>query len=85
MSVELSAQQQELVELAKLVPAEEIPAAKRALESLLDPFSRAMLSTDYDDEPVTEDDVAALAEAEAAYERGELTPHEDILREFGLR
>jgi hypothetical protein len=83
--VELSAQQQELVELAKLVPAEEIPAAKRALESFLDPFSRAMLSTDYDDEPVTPDDIAALEQARLEYARGETIPHEEILREFGLK
>lgn len=77
-------EQQELIELAKLVPAEDIPAAKRALESLLDPFSRAMLTTDYDDEPLTPDDAAALEQARAEYAKGETIPHAEILREFGL-
>lgn len=82
----MTPEQQELVDLAMKVPAEEIPTAKHLLEGLLeDPFSAALRSTDYDDEPVTEDDIASLREAEAAYEKGELAPHDDILREFGLK
>jgi hypothetical protein len=38
----------------------------------------------YDDEEVTPEDEAALLEAEAAFHRGQTTPHEDILREFGI-
>lgn len=83
--MELTPERQELVDLAMRVPAEEIAAAKHLLEGLLeDPFSAALRSTDYDDEPVTEDDIAALREAREAYKRGETTPHEEILREFGL-
>lgn len=71
--------------MAKLVPAEDASAATKALEPFLDPIARAMLSTDYDDEPVTEDDVAALEHARAEHNRGETIPHDEILREFGLK
>jgi hypothetical protein len=80
--MELTPEQKELVEMAMRVPAKEISTAKQLLEGLLeDPFSAALRSTDYDDEPVTEDDIAALREARAAYQRGETIPHEEILRE----
>ena len=71
--------------MAKLVPAEDIAEAAKALEPFLDPFARAMLSTDYDDEPLTEDDLAALEQARAEHGRGETVPHDEILREFGLK
>jgi hypothetical protein len=85
--VELTPDQQELVELATRVPNEDIPTAKRVLKALIgaDPFWAALESAPYDDEPVTPDDEAALAEAEAEFGRGETTSHEEILREFGIK
>jgi hypothetical protein len=84
--VELTPEQQQLVELAARVPSVDIPTAKRVLEALIgDPFWRALESAPYDDEEVTPEDEAALAEAEAEFRRGESTPHEEILREFGIR
>jgi len=84
--VELTLEQQQLVELAARVPPASIPAAKRALKALIeDPLWVALESAPYDDEAVTPDDEAALAEAEAEFQRGEMTPHEEILREFGIK
>ena len=71
--------------MAKLVPAEDAGAATKALEPFLDPIARATLSTDYDDEPVTDDDLAALELARVEHRRGETTPHDEILREFDLK
>jgi len=76
-------EQQQLVDLATQVPASEIATAKRVLEALIGgPFWRALQSAPYDDEVVNADDEAALAEAEAEFARGDITPHEEILREF---
>ena len=83
--MELTPEQRELLELALHVPEDHIPQAKEALRELADPFWLALKSAPYDDEPVTDDDVAALREAQATYERGELIAHDDILREFGLK
>lgn len=83
--MELTPEQIELVELAKHVPAANILKAKQALGQLVDPVWRDLHSLPYDDEPVTDDDITALREGDVAYEKGELTPHEDVLREFGLK
>jgi hypothetical protein len=83
--VELTAEQQQLVELDTRVPLSEIRTAKRVLEALIvDPLWLALESAPYDDEDVTPEDEAALAEANAAFSRGEITPHEEMLREFGI-
>lgn len=84
--MELSPEQQQLVNLATRVPVADIPTAKRVLEALIgDQFWRALESAPYDDEVATAEDEAALIEAEAEFRRGEITPHEEILREFGLK
>jgi hypothetical protein len=84
--VALTTEQKQLVGLAARVPASDIPTAKRVLEALIgDPFWRALQAAPYDNEPVTPDDEAALAEAEAEFERGEITPHEEILNEFKVK
>jgi len=38
-----------------------------------------------DDEEVTRADEESMARAQADIEAGRITPHEDVLREFGLR
>lgn len=83
--MELTPEQEQLIELATRVPTADIPTAKRLLEALIvDPLWLALESAPYDDEELTPEDEAALAEGEAAFSRGETTPHEEILREFGI-
>ena len=83
--MELTPEQEQLVELATRVPTADIPTAKRLLEALIvDPLWLALESAPYDDEELTPEDEAALAAAEAAFSRGETTPHEEIRREFGI-
>ena len=85
LGVELTAEQEQLVELETRVPAADIPTARRVLEALIvDPLWLALESAPYDDEELTLEDEAALADAAAAFLRGETTPHEEILREFGI-
>jgi hypothetical protein len=49
---------------------------------ITDPLWRALQTAPLDDEEVTDDDRRAMAEAEAAFARGEITPHGEILKEF---
>jgi hypothetical protein len=49
------------------------------------PAYRAALSAPPDDEPVTEGDDAAIAQARAEVQAGKVVSYEEILREFGLR
>jgi hypothetical protein len=75
-----------LHDLVDRIPEEELPAAQRFLESLaVSPAYRAALSAPPDDEPLTEADIAAIARARDEVRAGKIIPHDDILREFGLR
>jgi hypothetical protein len=81
--VELTLEQQELVELAKRVSLADVAAAKRALEPFVDPFWQDMRSPPFEEEELTPEVIASLEEAKAEFARGEGIPHEEILREFG--
>ena len=51
---------------------------------MTDPVARSLSTTPFEDEPITPEESAALDAVHAAIQRGEGTPHEEILREFGL-
>jgi hypothetical protein len=82
----LTEQHQQLLDLASRVPEEQIPVAKRMLEALIvDPFWLALATAPIDDEDLAPEVIASLEEARASVARGEVIPHEEILREFGLK
>ena len=75
-----------LHELVDRIPEEELSAAQRFLEYLaVNPAYRVALSAPPDDEPVTAVDAAAIARAQEEVRTGKTIPHDDVLREFGLR
>jgi hypothetical protein len=71
-----------LHELIEELPESSVPAAGRYLESLRqasdDPVLLAFMEAPEDDEPLTPEDIAAIEEANAEIERGELIPWEEI-------
>ena len=68
-----------LHQLLDSLPEELLPAAEARLAALRDdPFLRFMLAAPEDDEPLDEEDLAALAEAEAEMARGETIPWEEV-------
>jgi predicted transcriptional regulator len=68
------------------IPEADLLAARRFLEYLAtSPAVRAVQTAALDDEEVTRADEEAMACTEADIEAGRTTPHEDVLREFGLR
>ena len=71
----------ELHELLDHVPPSNVPKARRFLRSLVDPVSLSLLSAP-EDEPETDAEREAVESARA--ETGPGTPHEELLREFGL-
>ncbi len=76
------ADRQELHALVDHVPASDLPTARKILRALADPVWRSILDAPLDDEPDTEEE---RAEADAARgEPGPGTPHEEVLREFGV-
>ena len=75
-----------LHELVERIPEEELSGAQRFLEYLaMSPGYRAALSAPPDDEPVTDGDAAAVALAREEVREGRIVPHDEVLREFGLR
>ena len=73
---------QELRTLVDYIPSSDLPTARKFVRSLVDPVELAILNAPPDDEPESEEE---RAEVEAARrEAGPGTPHEGLVREFGL-
>ncbi len=71
-------------ELIDHMAPSQVAALVGLLETMLDPVSRAIASAPIDDEPVDEEEARDIAEARAAYVRGETVSHEEVLSAFGL-
>ena len=84
----LEATKERLHELVDALPESEVEKAKRYLECLVsdecDAFLQALRDAPEDDEPLTEGELKAIEEGRKAVARGETTPLEDVMREFGL-
>ena len=65
--------------LLDAIPEDRLSNVQEALQRLADPVLLALLAAPEDDEPVTDEDLAALAEARAERERGELILLDDLL------
>jgi hypothetical protein len=74
---------EKLRELLEAVPDARLAEAEAVLVPLTDPVLTAFMNAPEDDEPVTVEDLDALAETRAEFERGETVPHEVVRREFG--
>jgi predicted transcriptional regulator len=76
---------QALHTLVDELPEPELPAAKRFLEYLrqaADPLRLVLESAPVDDEPLTEEDLAAIREGFADRAEGETVSHEEVKRLF---
>jgi hypothetical protein len=80
------ATKQQLHDLIERLPDDEIPTVYRLLAGLLaDPLWLVNFTAPEDDEPYTAEQRVHDAEAQADIDSGAGIPHEDILREFGLK
>ncbi len=71
-------------ELIDRMSTGQVSAVVGLLEVMLDPVSIALANAPIDDEPVSEEEARDIAEARAAYARGEAISNEEVLAEFGL-
>ena len=74
----------DLHQLLDTIPDHELTTAATALEPLVDPALWSLLTAPIDDEPETEEERTAIAEADEDIRQGRLIAHEDIKPEFGL-
>jgi hypothetical protein len=73
----------DIYRLIEELPEHELVTALRLLEGLRDRASglrRVLAEAPLDDEPVTEDDLAAMAEAQADAAAGRVVPHAEARR-----
>ena len=70
----------ELRALVDAIPEERLDDARAALAPLADPVYLAFLNAPEDDEPLTDEDLAAIAEAKADVARGDVVSHEEAER-----
>ena len=71
--------------LLDALPAEKLNAVRSLLEVMVEPLARSLALAEVEEEVLTSDAAAALDRARASLARGEGIPHEEILREFGLK
>ena len=64
---------------------DQLEAVRNLLEVMVEPLSRSLALAPVEDDEITPETAAALDRARASLDRGEGIPHDDILREFGLK
>ena len=70
--------------LVDQLPPVQLAALESLLQSMLDPFSRKLALAPIDDEPFTDEDRQAVAEADEWLKHNEPIPLENVLSDFGL-
>lgn len=82
----MSETRQHAHELIDHIPEAQLSTAVGLLEKILDPASLAILNAPIDDEPVTEDEKLAIAEADEWFKRNgdKGIPHDEAMRRLGL-
>jgi len=66
------------------LPPVQLAALETILQSMLDPLSRKLALAPFDDEPFTEEDRQAVAEADEWSKHNQPIPMEEVLADFGL-
>jgi hypothetical protein len=85
MEVELNQERRQAHALLDALPAEKLNAVRNLLEVMVEPLARSLALAEVEEEDVTPDTAAALDRARASLARGERIPHDEVLREFGLK
>ena len=78
-------ERQQAHELLDMLPDEKLNAVRTLLEVMVEPLSRSLTLAAVEEEELTPETTASLERARASLARGEGIPHEEILREFGLK
>ena len=76
-----------LHDLIESLPSDDVPTALRILEALnssSDPVPLALRDVPIDDEPETEEERAAVAEALHDLEEGRFISHDEVMLKYGL-
>ena len=78
---------EEVKDLIDCVPTDELLVVKRYVQYVIemqDPVFRSLMDAPVDDEPLTEEDIAAMKEGEEDIAAGRLIPAKDLYKELGI-
>jgi hypothetical protein len=76
-----------LHDLIESLPSDDVPTALRVLEAInstSDSLPLGLRDIPFDDEPETEEERAAIAEARREIDEGKGIPHDEAMRRLGL-
>ncbi len=85
MEPNLNRERQQAHALLDMLPAEKLNAVRSLLEVMVEPLARSLALALVEEDEITAETAAALERARASLARGEGVPHEEVLREFGLK
>jgi len=85
METELNQERRQAHALLDALPVEKLNAVRNLLEVMVEPLARSLALAEVEEKDVTPDAAAALDRARASLARGERIPHDEVLREFGLK
>jgi hypothetical protein len=80
----MSGTRQHVHELIDQLPSAQLSAVAGLLEAMIDPVAAALRNAPIDDEPFTEEDRQAVAEADEWSAHNKPIPLENVLADFGL-
>ena len=76
---------EELLDLVRRLPDEDVPTAKRLLQALIvDPLWLSLQAAPVEEEELSDSAIESLRRGRDELERGKTVSHEEVLREFGL-
>jgi len=85
MEANLDQERRQAHALLDALPPEKLNAVRSLLEVMLEPLTRSLALAPVDERDITPETAAGLGRARASLARGGGTPHDEILREFGLK
>jgi hypothetical protein len=84
MEPDLTQERRQAHALLDMLTAKKLNAVRSLLEVMLDPVSHAIANAPIDDEPETEEERRAVAEATEWLQHNPPIPFEEVLADFGL-
>ena len=85
MEPNLNQERQQAHALLDMLPAEKLNAVRSLLEVMVEPLAPSLALATVEEEEITPETAAGIDRARASLARGEGIPHDEILREFGLK
>ena len=84
MEPDIAEQRQQAHALLDLLEGQKVAAVRNLLEAMVGPLAQHLNTLPVEEERLSPDAIAEIQQARASLESGEGTPHEEVLREFGL-